>query len=98
VTNDKSSQRRLTGALSDNTSLVGGPMHHTQTAHPHHQVSSNCRVGDLQRGVQVAVASLEPTCTSGGCGSWGWGMAGNAKSAMAPGRNTRQWVEPPNWK
>src|SRR5438128_593670 len=46
----------------------------------------------------LAVASLDRTRTSGGCGSCGWGIAERLNSAIAPGRNTRQCVDPPNWK
>ena len=45
-----------------------------------------------------AMASFERTSTSGALGSCGWGIAASANSAIAPGRKTRQWVEPPYWK
>ena len=46
----------------------------------------------------ATVARRERTSTSGALGSWGWGIAVIAKSPITPGPNTRQWVEPPNWK
>lgn len=45
-----------------------------------------------------AVASFERTRTWGVLGSFVRGMAESAKSPIAPGRKTRQYVEPPNWK
>jgi len=45
--------------------------------------------------VELAVASFERTSTNGASGSCGWGNAARLKSAIAPGRKTRQCVEPP---
>jgi hypothetical protein len=38
----------------------------------------------------LAMASFERASTSGAWGSWGWGIAPRANSAIAPGRKTRQ--------
>lgn len=45
-----------------------------------------------------AVAMAEWRRTSGALGSPGSGTAWRLTSVMTSGWNTRQWVEPPNWK
>ncbi len=44
------------------------------------------------------MASQERTGTAEASGSCGRGSAARLNPAIAPGRNTRQCVEPPNWK
>jgi len=77
-------------------------------AYPCWWTANACRASEFEQFVMpcrrrpsqlsFAVAKWERTSTSGGWGSLGWGMAASVKSAIAPGRKTTQWVEPPNWK
>jgi len=73
---------------------VRGASHLTATpplgcAHRHRPVAPQ---------VRTAVASAEFTRTRGAPGSPGSGTAWTLTSAMTSGRNTRQWLDPPNWK
>src|ERR1022692_86355 len=83
-------------AMTHQTPAVGacrGPEPHIGARAP-----GQARTAAAPQTAVLAIASLERTRTSGALGSCGWGIAARVNSAIAPGRKTRQCVEPPYWK
>jgi hypothetical protein len=61
-------------------------------------IAVSCSFGYCAYLIVLAMASFERTRTWGALELCDWGIAAIAKPAIAPGRNARQYVEPPNWK